>query len=152
MQITRNQRIQLNKYAPKNGIKFVVLFGSRIQRGRAAVRTDSDFDVAVLTMPEKNIKDFDNYSLVLSGLAKILGIPDHKIDLTNLNEANILLRYEITFKGELLYGDAEEYEDYKAFAFRDYIDAKPLFELESLLVQKRQTLIKRALEKSAQAV
>src|SRR3990167_1412903 len=152
MRPLRNQQGQLKKFAKENGIKYIVLFGSRAKNGRAAIRMDSDFDIAVLTMPEKNIKNFDDYNTVLFGLAKILGIPDHQIDLTNLNEANILLRYEITSKGKLLYGDADEYENYKGFAFRDYIDAKPLFELESLLVQKRQTLIKRALEKSAQAV
>lgn len=146
------QQEKLDEFVQKSGIKLIVLFGSRVKEDRNRAHSESDFDIAVLTVPEKNIKSFDQYSAVLYGLVKILDIPDHQIDLTNLNEADILLRYEITSKGRLLYGDAEEYEDYKAFAFREYIDAKPLFDLESLLVQKRQALIKQAIEKSAQAI
>ena len=152
MRPIRNQLEQLKKFAQDNGIKCIVLFGSRAMNGRVAIRMDSDFDIAVLTMPEKNIKNFDDYGSVLSGLAKILGIPDHQIDLTNLNEANILLRYEITSKGKLLYGDADEYENYKGFAFRDYIDAKPLFDLENSLIHKRQAMIHRAIEEAVQTI
>lgn len=152
MKLAIDQQKQLNKFARENGIKFMVLFGSRAKENRHTAYPESDFDVAVLTMPEKNIKTFDNYDAVLSGLTEIFGIPDHKIDLSNLNEANILLRYEITSKGELLYGDSEEYEDYKAFSFREYIDAKPLFDLEDLLIHKRMALIQRAIEEAAQTI
>lgn len=141
---------KLNKFCEENGIKFVVLFGSRakeIRNEKALIREDSDFDIAVLTLPEKNIRNsIDNYTNVLFGLSEILNIPDYKMDLTNLNNANILLRYEITSTGELLYGDKIEFEELKAFAFRDYIDAQPLFNLESFLIYKRQNLIAEALK------
>lgn len=141
---------KLNKICQESGIEFVVLFGSRAKEARGEktlIREDSDFDVAVLTTSEKNIYDsLDNYTNILFGLSEVLGIPDYKMDLTNLNNANILLRYEITSEGELLYGDRIEYEELKAFAFRDYIDARPLFDLESLLVHKRQDLIAEALK------
>ena len=57
---------------------------------------------------------------------------DEKIDLTDLNNANILLRYEITRNGVILFGNAQEYEEFKAFSFRDYIDAKSLLSLKIL--------------------
>ncbi len=133
---------ELEKFAEENGIKFIVLFGSRATE---TFKKESDFDIAVLASPEKNISDLDNYNNVLFGLAKILDIPDYKLDLTNLNKANILLRYEITLNGVLLRGDEDAYAQYKAFAFRDYIDAKPLFNLESLLVHKRLKLMQKAL-------
>lgn len=141
---------KLNNFCRENGIKFVVLFGSRAKEARGekvSIREDSDFDIAVMTSAEKNIMNsIDNYNSILFGLLKILDIPDFKMDLTNLNNANILLRYEVTATGKLLYGDATEYEELKAFAFRDYVDARPLFDLEDLLVSRRQNLIAEALK------
>lgn len=139
MQLTESQKDKLNKFAQENGIKFVVLFGSR---AKAMPRDDSDYDIAVLTMPEKNIKSsMDNYNNVLFGLSKILDIPDYKFDLTNLNNANILLKYHITSSGILLYGNKTDFEELKADAYRDYIDAKPLFNLERILIHKKQKIL-----------
>lgn len=130
----------MNKLARETGIRFIVLFGSQTKERKEG----SDFDIAVSTLKEL---DADNYTKILSGLAEALNVPDSKIDLANLNKANILLRYEITSQGVLLYGDETEYEELKAFAFRDYVDAESLFKLEELLIHKRQKLIKEKLKK-----
>ena len=66
-----------------------------------------------------------------------------KIDLTDLNNANILLRYEITRNGIILFGDPQDYEELRAFSFRDYIDAKSLFELEDIIIKKDYCLLKK---------
>lgn len=130
----------MNKLARETGIRFIVLFGSQTKERKEG----SDFDIAVSTLKEL---DADNYTKILSGLAEALNVPDSKIDLANLNKANILLRYEITSQGVLLYGNKTEYEELKAFAFRDYVDAESLFKLEELLIHKRQKLIKEKLKK-----
>lgn len=136
-------RKKLNREALKLGIKMIILFGSQTksQTGR-----ESDYDVAVLTVPEKNISDLENYSEILFSLSNSLDIPDYKIDLTNLNEANFLLLYEIMSKGELIYGEKDLFDERRALAFREYIDAKPLFDLEDYLIKKRQLLIKTAIK------
>ena len=134
---------ELEKYAEKSGIKFVVLYGSR---AIGTSQKKSDFDVAVFLPGGRSI--FDNmtvYSDLLESLRKVFNVGEDKIDLTDLRKANILLRYEITSRGELLYGDEDEYAQYQAFAFRDYIDAEPLFKLENSLIKKRQELIKQSL-------
>ena len=96
---------------------------------------------------QENIKkSMDNYNNILFGLRDVLNIPDYKIDLTNLNGANILLKYHITSTGVLLYGNRTDYEELKALAFREYIDARPLFHLENLLIHKRQKFIAEALQ------
>src|SRR3989344_3803751 len=78
----------------------------------------------------------------LNDFAKISSASEDKIDLTDLNNDNILLRYEITRGGVLLFGDPQDYEELKAFSFRDYVDAKPLFDLEDKIIKKRKiTLI-----------
>ena len=88
--------------AKKKGIKLIILFGSQTQN---TAGKDSDFDIAVLTVPGKNISEMENYNDILFFLSDSLRLPDFKIDLTNLNNANPLLRYEIFKKGTLLYGE-----------------------------------------------
>ena len=82
---------------------------------------------------------------MLENFAKIFSTNEDKIDLTDLSNANILLRYEITRNGILLFGDSQDYEELKAFSFRDYMDAKSLFELESIIIKKRLSFIKERL-------
>lgn len=136
-------REKLNNFAEKTGIRFVVLFGSRVD-GNA--EKESDFDIAVSLKNNKSIfEDLGKYSELLENFSKIFSAGDNKIDLTDLNNANILLRYEITRKGVLLFGNAQGYEDFKAFSFRDYVDAKPLFELEDKIIKRRQVFIKESL-------
>src|SRR3989338_9932512 len=134
---------KLNKYAEKADIKFAVLFGSQVG-GKLA--DESDFDIAVSLKDRKSIfDDLGKYSEMLENFAKIFSVSEDKIDLTDLNNANILLRYEITRNGVLLFGDSQDYEEFKAFSFRDYMDAKSLFELEDKIIKKRLSFIKENL-------
>lgn len=128
----------LNRYAKEKGVKFIVLFGSH-SNGR--VRDESDLDIAVFLNNQPVFSDFNGFSGILNNLAISLGVDAGRIDVVDLNSANILLRYEITSKGKLLYGDKDEYEQFRAFAFRDYLDAKSLFDLEGFLIAKKQELI-----------
>ncbi|GEM_PF-622016 len=131
-------RGKIEKIIFGRGIRFIILFGSQaLGNGHE----NSDFDVAVLTIKEKNISIFENYSETLDFLSQALGIPDYRIDLTNLNKANPFLKYEVVSSGKLLYGDEDEYAEYRAGAFRDYIDSQPLFQLEKYLIKKRQNLL-----------
>ena len=136
---------KLEKYAPEKGIKFIILFGSQAL-GKGMEK--SDFDLAVLTTKEKSISTLDNYNDVLDFLKGALEISDYKIDLTNLNKANLFLRYEVISSGILLYGDEDEYAGYRAFAFKEYIDSRSLFDLEKFLVKKRQRLLRELLVQS----
>ncbi len=125
------------------GIKMVVLFGSRASRKE---REDSDYDIAVLMTPEKNIKkSIKIYTEVLFFLSDTLGIPDEKIDLTNLNNANLLLAHQIFSEGKLLYGSRNLFDEKRAVSYREYIDARPLFDLENIIIHKRQKLLKMTL-------
>ena len=134
---------KLNDFAKKADIKFAVLFGSRaVER----VADESDFDIAVSLKDGKSVfDDLKKYSEMLENFAKIFSANEDKIDLTDLNNANILLRYEITRGGVLLFGDSQDYEEFKAFSFRDYVDAKPLFDLEDKIIKKRLSFIKESL-------
>lgn len=137
-------RERLQKEASQHGIEFIVLFGSRAS-GKTH-REESDFDVAVLTESGRDIhSSLGYYSEILFFLVDVLGIPDRKLDLANMNSANPLFRYEIVSGGTLLFGNQNDYDEYRAFAFKDFVDAKPLFSLERFLINKRQKLFKEAL-------
>ncbi len=121
----------LKELATQNNIRYIVLFGSQAE---GTQRKDSDVDIAVFRDEFKTLKE---YSTVLFGLADILGYSSDKIDLTNLKHAKPLLRYEITSKGKLLYGNELDYEEFCAFAFKDYIDSKPLFKHEAEVLKRK---------------
>lgn len=131
---------EIQKLAEKHKIKFIVLFGSQV---KGIPGEDSDFDIAIYT---DRLNFFDKYSEILSDLAKIFGVFEDKIDLTDLKNANILLRYEITSEGKLLYGRELDYLELKSFAFRDYIAAQSLFNLEYLIIKKKQKLFAKNLK------
>lgn len=132
---------KLNKEALKKGIKMIVLFGSR---AKGSCREDSDFDIAVLA--NKNIMDdSDFYNEILFFLSAALKIPDYKIDLTDIRTDNILLRYRIFLESRLIYGEKMLFHEYKSFAYREYLDANKLFDLEDKIIKKRQKLLARSL-------
>lgn len=135
---------KIKEFALENNVKFIVLFGS-FAFGKT--KEKSDIDVALyLNGNQLVLKNFPAYSKILGGLTEIFGSSDKIIDIVDLKTANILLRFEITSKGTLLYGDEVDYENYKSFAFRDHMDAKKLFELEDFLIKKRQKLIANILK------
>lgn len=138
-----SKKVEIWKIAEKHKIKFIVLFGSR---AKDAFREDSDFDVAVYMDGFNDMGDMGKYSDVLSDLARFLEVFEDKIDLTDLKNANLLLRYEITQEGKLLFGSELDYLQLKAFAFRDYIAAKSLLNLEYFIAKKKQKLFAKNLK------
>jgi len=132
---------KLRAFARKHGARFVILYGS-YAAGRP--NGESDVDVAAFFKQGQIPDNFSVYSKVVGELGEMFRAGTGTVDFVILNTANILLRYEITAKGKLLYGPKDEYEQYKAFAFREYVDAKSLFELESFMIKKRQRLIRKS--------
>ncbi len=136
--------VKLKKEAPDLGIRLVILFGSQAT-GQA--QAESDYDVAVLMARGKEIsQSFDQYSRVASLLAESLNIPLEKLDLTNLNDVNPLLQHYVFRDGQLLFGDQLLFHEEQAVAFREYHDAQRLFDLEKILIQKRQKRLNKMLD------
>ena len=135
---------KVKKFALENNVKFIVLFGSF---GSNKEKKESDIDMALyLNSNQLVFENFSAYSKILAGLTEIFSASDKIVDIVDLKTANILLRFEITSRGALLYGEEIDYENYKSFAFRDYTDAKKLFELEDSLIKKRQKQIANILK------
>lgn len=131
---------KLKKEAPEMGIKMIILFGSQVS---GKIKKESDYDVAVLTAPEKNIsKGLDNYNDILFFLSAALEIPDHKLDLTDLNKENPFLRFEIFSQSRLIFGNESEYSRLAALAMREYIATASLRNLRERLIAKRHELLR----------
>ena len=134
---------KIEDFAEKNNIEFVVLFGSRAKGGFSK---ESDFDIAFLKKGQiKLFSNLSEYAGFVSEFVKYLKISSEKMDLVDLSQANILLRKEITESGKLLYGNRTDYEDYRSFAYRDFMDARPLFNLESDLINFKINFLQKLL-------
>lgn len=134
LKFNRTQEKKLNELARKEKIVLAVVYGS-FAVGRET--EDSDIDIAILRKGESDIRDyFHHYGRLVGDFEEIF--PDRRIDLVPLRGLDPLFFHQIMSKGVLLCGDFRLFQSLKVRAFMRYMDAKPLFKNELLLVQKRQ--------------
>lgn len=132
--LNHSQEKKLNELAEKEDILLAVVYGS-FAVGRET--EDSDIDIAIFRKGESDIKDyFHDYGRLAGNFEEIF--PGRRIDLVPLRGLDPLFFHQIMSKGALLYGDPRLFQSIKVRAFMRYMDAKPLFKNELLLVQKRQ--------------
>lgn len=136
------QKKELEKLATDNGLRFIVIFGSQAD---GMANEHSDYDLAIMAkQPQSLYADLDHFYQILSQLSSILKIAEINLDLTDLHNEDILLRYQIVLDGKLLMGDIDDYENFRAFAIREYQGAAGLRELETVIVKRRQKLLTKA--------
>ncbi len=130
-------QVRLIKDARGLGLQLVVLYGSYAKR-RANV--ESDLDVAVLGCQA------EKYSECYKCLSDIF--EQYDLDMVRLEDADALFRHEVMREGVLLYGSPDIFFEYRAFAYRDFVDSADLFALEETLFRKKMDRIKRQLHGS----
>lgn len=130
-----SQERKLNKLAEKYQLRLVILFGSRVKE---KLHQESDFDIAYLPKKELSGKGIIDLNCDLMEVFKT-----DKVDLVDLRKVNPFLRFEIAKKSQLLYGKEMDYLNFKAFAFKDYINHLPLFDLESVLIKRKHELLRK---------
>lgn len=114
---------KLKQVAEQYGLRLIILFGSRVSDSAYA---GSDFDIAYLA--ERTLS-LERESRLIVDLASIIG--SDAIDLVNIRQAPPLLLYAITRSGLVLYAaDSTVFPSLAAYAFKRYVEAKPLFELK----------------------
>ena len=117
----------------------VVLFGSHAT-GVPAPGPESDVDLALAFHPGRGRGQFwDCYE----GLSD--AFPGATLDLVFLTDADPLFRWEIMRRSRLLWGEPLDYLEYRAFAFRDYVDSADLRELERSLFERKMALVRERL-------
>lgn len=131
MNLTKKQREDIEAVGKEYSLKFIILHGSRATE---TARENSDLDIAALSLDPCS---FEKFLAIQSKLADILGDNQkQELDFKLLNGADPLFRYFVTRDGILLYGNPTAYNEYKAYAFRAYVDSKDLRELENNLLKK----------------
>lgn len=121
------------------GLRLVVLYGSFARR-RPEPGPESDVDIAVLGCPPDG---FWECFEVLSGVFEA-----YPLDMVRLEDADALFRHEVMQAGVLLYGDLDLFCEYRAYAYRDFVDSADLLALEEALFQKKMAHIKERLHGS----
>lgn len=117
----------------------VVLFGSHAA-GLPAPGQDSDVDLALAFQPGCRRRRLWDYYEDLRD-----AFPGAPLDIVFLADADPLFRWEIMRQGRLLWGDPLEHLDYRAFAFRDFVDSADLRALERRLFEKKMALVRERL-------
>ena len=134
LKLNHLQEKKLNELAKKEDILLAVVYGS-FAVGRET--EDSDIDIAILRKGGSDISDyFHEYGRLVGDFEEIF--PGRRIDLVPLRGLDPLFFHQIMSKGAFLCGDPSLFRSLKIRAFMRYMDAKPLFKNELLLVQKRQ--------------
>lgn len=129
--LTEQQRKGLEVMGRSYRLRFVILHGSY---AAGKERPGSDLDIALVG--EKGIS-FDKSLAIYGTLDDILGDrKERELDVKTLHKADPLFRYLVVRDGILLYGDITDYNEFKAYAFRDYMDSSDLRELELTLLKK----------------
>lgn len=135
MTLAKKKKKLLEEIAKKYSLELLLLFGSRVSK---KTYFGSDFDIAYLAKRELTGKEIINLNCDLMDL-----FHSDKIDMVNLKRANPFLTYEIAKNCKLLFGKQQDFLEFKAVAFRKYIDALSLFELQEILMRKRHEVLRQ---------
>lgn len=123
------KKLEITKIAQKYNLRFVILYGSYAKN---QARPDSDIDLAVLG---NKLVDFQQIVDLNNDFIDLFKFDE--IDVKSLHKTNPLFRYQVVKYGVLLFGDEHDYNQFKAYAFRDYIDSEDLFKLRDIMTNKR---------------
>ena len=133
MKLIKEQKEKIQKVGEKYQLKLILLHGSYAKN---TVHKGSDLDIAVLG---KKPIDFQVLLELHGDLAKIFGDNQKReLDLKSLQQADPLFCYQVTKDSQLIYGKLSDYNEFCAYAFKVYYDAKDLFRLEKHLIDKYQ--------------
>ncbi|MCD4670645.1 MAG: nucleotidyltransferase domain-containing protein, partial [Actinomycetia bacterium] len=81
---------------------------------------------------------------IYSDLADIFGdYFDRELDIKSLHKVDPLFCYQVARYSKLLYGSLMDYNEFRAYTFRLYHDAKDLFRLEEIQVLKYQDYLNK---------
>lgn len=135
--------MRLETACERLGLTLLVAYGSRAGASHAP-RPDSDLDLA-LSLPGPC--SWARLSDCLQVLGEVF--PDYALDAVFLADADPLFRWEIMRDGRLLFGDPMRFLEYRAFAYKDFVDSADLRRVEEILFRKRMDWIKEQLHASA---
>lgn len=111
----------LTQVAAKYDLKMIVLFGS-VAKNRA--NQDSDVDLAILADSIFGLKKELELRHQLETIFK------REVDLVFFQNAAPLLLGQIAKEGKLLFGKKREFDAFRIYAMKSYLDFEPYFRLQ----------------------
>ena len=128
IEINAKLKILISKLAEKYGLSLVLLFGSQ---ATGQIHKESDIDTAYL--PEKSL-DFDQECYLNYEFTNIFR--QDRVDTVDIKKASPLLMYAVFDHPRILFQiDSNIFSQYRAYAFKKYVEAKPIFEEKSRRLQ-----------------
>jgi predicted nucleotidyltransferase len=122
---------KLKKIGKKYNLRFILVYGSYASGDENKL---SDLDVAI---HGKSAFDFKTVMKIHLELSKVFGNNEEReLDLVDLKDKDPLFTYQIMKNSYLLYGNRHDYYSYQAFAMRNYLFNKKMFDLEDALIEK----------------
>jgi len=138
MNISKEQQEKLSGIQKGHNIKLAMVIGSRTEKGNP--KEDSDLDIAfILNRPERKYSYI--YGELFSDLSEVF--QEYNIDIVNIKNTDFLFRYEVYLNSELIIGDEMNYLEFKARAFREYVENKDLLKLSDIILKKKLNLLKQ---------
>lgn len=138
MEITNAQKKKIKKIGENNNLMLAMIFGSR---AKGNSKEDSDLDIAFMFKKEADKK----YKYYYGGLFKDLSeiFKGYNVDLVDLKNTDFIFRYELFLNSRLIFGNPLNYYEFKARAFREYMDNSDLLRLYDILAKKKNKLLKQ---------
>lgn len=111
---------QMDDFAARYNIQLIVLFGSFV---RDENKSQSDVDIAVMLDQSVAINSNERLSMIVDLHALFPSQSD--IDVTILNTASSLLKYEVAMEGRLIYQRCEDvFDDFRIKSMKYYEDER----------------------------
>ncbi|MCD6093258.1 MAG: nucleotidyltransferase domain-containing protein [Candidatus Omnitrophica bacterium] len=133
MTLTSSQKQKIQEIGKKYDLKLIILHSSYAS---GKIRKGSDLDIAVLG---KKPIESDVLLKIHSDLADVFGDDsEREVDLKSLHHIDPLFRYQVAKHSQLLFGRLLDYNEFRAYAFCSFYDAKDVFNLERLLILRLQ--------------
>lgn len=121
MDLSQSQKHNIEKIAKKYQLKLVLLFGSQVEE---KTHSESDIDIAYLS---HGLLDFEREYHLNYEFTNLF--QKDRVDTINITKAPPLLSYAIFQHPQILYEENELiFPSYQVYAFKKYIEARPLAE------------------------
>ncbi len=134
MTISLNERAKtkIDKLVQKYNLELLLLFGSRVT---GKVHKESDYDIGYASGRRL---DLDDEGRLINDLMGVIGADDERvINLVSIKKAKPLLLYAITSSCQVLYEkEPTVFARLRAFAFKQYVETKPLYEEKARRVRE----------------
>lgn len=129
MNIDKECKNKIAEMSVKHDLKLVVLYGSQAKN---CANINSDVDIAVMGNKEVAFNVIIELNNDFSDIFKV-----KEVDVKSLHGVDAFFRYEVMSNSVLLFGNEDDYDGFRAYAFRDYCDSRSLLVLKLKIINKR---------------